>query len=130
MYLQGRLETWYSSYSLAKSSVSWEEFVVHVCARFKDEMASMVVEEFNKSPQLGGSDEYVDRFEGLRALLLMKTSLLLDEHFLDSFVGGLKLYLKFVVRVFHPKTLTEPIKHARCQEEIVQALKMQERPAN
>jgi len=44
MYLQGRAETWYSSYSLAKTNVSWEEFVVHVCARFKDEMAYRVVE--------------------------------------------------------------------------------------
>jgi len=32
--------------------------------------------------------EYVDKFKELRALLLMKNSLLPKEHFLDSFIYG------------------------------------------
>ena len=127
MYLHGRAEIWYGSYSLARRNISWEEFVVDVCARFKDEMGYKVVEEFNRLQQWGALDEYVDKFEELRALLLMKNSLLPDEHFLDSFVGGLKPHLKSFVRAFHPKTLTEAMEYARCQEETVQALKMQEK---
>jgi len=34
---------------------------------------------WHKLQRLGGSDEYVDGFEGLRALLLMKNFLLPDE---------------------------------------------------
>ena len=64
----------------------------------------------------------MDKFEELRALLLMKDSLLPGEHFLDSFVGGLK-----PVRAFLLKTLTEAMEYPRCQEETVQALKLQEK---
>lgn len=69
----------------------------------------------------------MDKFEELRALLLIENSLILDEHFLDSLFGGLTPYLKSFVRAFHPKTLSEAIEYASCQEETIQALKIQDR---
>ena len=127
MYMVGKAEVWFSSYTMTRRNVSWEDFVVDVCARFKDEMGSRVVEEFNKLQQWGSLDDYVDKFEELRALLLIKNSLLPDEHFLDSFVGRLKPYLKSFVRAFHPKAISRAIEYAKCQEETTHALKIQDR---
>ena len=80
-------------------------------------MGSKVVEEFNKRQQRDTLEEYVDKFEELRALLLIKNSLLPDEHFLDSFMGGLKPYLKSFVRVFHPKTSSKAVEYAKLGRE-------------
>jgi len=43
----GKAETWYNGYSLGRQHVIWEDFVVDVCARFRDELGSQVVQDFN-----------------------------------------------------------------------------------
>jgi len=52
--------------------VDWEDFVVNLCARFRDEIGGQVVEEFNKLQQQGTIDDYLENFEELKALVLMK----------------------------------------------------------
>lgn len=42
-----------------------------------------------------------------------------DSYFLDSFIGGLKPFVKPFVRAFKPTTISQDIEYARLQEEFV-----------
>ena len=101
----------------------WEEFIMDVCARFKDDLGGKVVEDFNKLQQTGTVDDYLAKFEELKSLLLLKTPTMPDTHLLDSFIGGLKPAIKPLVKAFKPLTLSQAIEQAQLQEEHVQALK-------
>jgi len=39
LYMIGQAEMWYNSYALGRQNVLWEDFMVDVCARFRDELA-------------------------------------------------------------------------------------------
>ena len=41
--------------------MDWENFVVDLCARFRDEIGGQLVEEFNKQYYLGTIDEYLEK---------------------------------------------------------------------
>ena len=61
-----------------------------VCSRFRDDLGSNVVEDFNNLQQVGTLDEYLTRFEELKALLLGRNPTMPDTYFLESFLRGLK----------------------------------------
>ena len=47
LHLKGSAEIWFGGYIMGRKGVIWEEFIVDVCARFRDDLGSKVVEEFN-----------------------------------------------------------------------------------
>ena len=94
LYMSGKAELWFNGYAMCRPQMVWEEFVVDVCARFGDELGSQVVEDFNKLTQLGSIDQYLERFEDLKSLMLLKNPTLPPDYFVDSFVGGLSPQLK------------------------------------
>ena len=128
LYLIGKAETWYSGYALGRQAILWEDFVVDVCARFGDELGSHVVEEFNKLKQTGPIEDYLEKFEELKSLMLIKNPSLPNDYFVDSFIGGLDDNIKHFAKAFNPKTLPEAVKYARLQEATIQALKIPEKP--
>ena len=67
---RGRAETWFASYIAVKKQVDWSDFIIDVCSRFKEELGSKVVEDFHKLHQWGSLDEYLEKFEGLKSLML------------------------------------------------------------
>ncbi|KAK9698242.1 hypothetical protein RND81_08G090700 [Saponaria officinalis] len=117
MYMVGRAESSFNSYIVVRQNVVWDEFIVDLCARFKEEIAGNVVEEFNKLYQTNSIDDYLDAFENLRGLMLQRNPLLPDQYFLDSFIGRLKPVVKPFVRAFKPQTLASTVEYARLQEE-------------
>lgn len=121
LYLIGKAESWYNSYIVVRRQVDWEDFVVDLCSRFKEDIGSNVVEEFNKLSQSGTIDEYLDTFENLKGLMPQRNPLLPEEYFLDSFMGGLKPNLKHFVRAFKPATLVDVVEYARLQNATIQA---------
>ena len=121
LYLIGKAESWYNSYIAVRRQVDWEDFVVDLCSRFKEDIGSNVVEEFNKLSQSGTIDEYLDAFENLKGLMLLRNPLLPEEYFLDSFVGGLRPNLKHFVRAFKLATLIDVVEYARLQNAPIQA---------
>ncbi|XP_074303808.1 uncharacterized protein LOC141638304 [Silene latifolia] len=123
MYMIGRAESWFNSYIVVRPHVDWDDFIVDLCARFKEEIAGNVVEEFNKLHQIGSIDDYLDAFENLKGLMLQRNPLLPEQYFLDSFVSGLKASLKPFVRAFKPRTLASVVEYARLQEETLSASK-------
>jgi len=94
LHFKGLAEIWFSSYILGRRHITWEEFIVDVCSRFRDDLGSKVVEDFNKLQQMGTLEEYLARFEELKALLLVRNPTMPEAHFLESFIGGLKPAIK------------------------------------
>ncbi|KAJ8446939.1 hypothetical protein Cgig2_026437 [Carnegiea gigantea] len=124
LHLRGSAEMWFGSYIMGRRGLTWDEFIVDICARFKDNLGSKVIEDFNKLCQVGTIDEYLAKFEELRALMLVRTPTMPEAYFLESFIGGLKPAVKPLVRAFNPQTLPSAIEHARYQEEHLLALKL------
>ena len=71
---------------------------------------------------MGGLDDYLEAFEELKALSLLKITLP-NDYFVDSLIGGLKPSIKSFVRAFHPKTLPKAVENAKSQEETLEAIK-------
>ena len=116
LHMGGKAEAWDNSYALGRQGILWEDFVVDICARFKDELGSHVMEEFNRLKQVGSIAEYLEKFEELKSLMLIKNPSLPSDYFVDSFIGGLDDNVKHFTRAFDPKTLPEAVKYARLQE--------------
>ena len=95
-----------------------------VYARFRDELGSQVVEEFNKLAQVGSIDEYLEKFKELKSLMQVKNPLLPIDYFVDCFVGGLSPQIKSFTRAFKPQTLNAAVDYARLQEATIQAMKV------
>ncbi|XP_048503129.1 uncharacterized protein LOC125498867 [Beta vulgaris subsp. vulgaris] len=125
LYLVGKAESWFNSYIAVRRSVEWEDLVVDLCARFKEEIGGNVVEEFNKLNQTGTIDDYLDAFENLKGLMLQRNPLLPEQYFLDSFIGGLKPNLKPFVKAFKPTSLNAAVEYARLQHESIQTTRFQ-----
>ncbi|VFQ81961.1 unnamed protein product [Cuscuta campestris] len=88
---------------------------------FKEELDNKVVEDFNKLVQDGSIDEYLEKFEELKSLMLQRTPILPEDYFVASFIGGLKSHLKPFVKALKPTCLDEAVQFARLQEDAVQA---------
>jgi len=125
LHLRGWAEIWFSSYILRRRKLTWEEFIYDISARFKDNLGSKVVEEFNKLTRMGPLDDYIAKFEELKALLLLRNPTMLESFFLESLIkGGLTTAVKPIVRSFKLATVSEAIEYARQQEASIQALKI------
>ncbi|XP_074327433.1 uncharacterized protein LOC141665350 [Apium graveolens] len=111
---------WVTSYFSARKSVSWDEFIVDVTGRFRDESGSNIVELFNKLHQIDDLEAYVDEFENLRSVMLQSNHVLPEVYILNSFIGGLKPTIKPFVKAFKPVSITDAIEYARLQEESLQ----------
>ena len=100
-----------------------------VCSRFKEELGSKVVEDFHKLQQWGSVEDYLEKFEGLKSLMLQRTPILPDDYFITSFIAGLKPHLKPFVKALNPLTLDDAIHFTRLQEEAAEAFRLNRPPA-
>lgn len=89
LYMNGKSKSWMHSYMRMRNNVDWDEFVMDLCARFKENLGSNAVEEFNKLLRKDSLQDYLDLFENLRGLMLQRNPLLPESYFLNSFIGGL-----------------------------------------
>jgi len=128
IHLTGRAETWFASYIAARKHVDWNDFVVDVCNRFREDLGSKVVEDFHNLHQIGTVEDYLEKFEDLKALLLLSMPMLPDDYFVSSFVGGLKPHLKSFVKALNPLTLDNAVRFARLHEEAGQGPRAYSRP--
>ncbi|KAK4706963.1 hypothetical protein R3W88_033473 [Solanum pinnatisectum] len=80
--------------------------------RFGETVVEDTVEEFNKLSQIGTVDEFLGKSEDLKAQLIIRNPALNEAHFLSSFIGALKVEIKFGVKMFKPLTLRATIEQA------------------
>lgn len=71
MSFEGRARKWYQNSEIGDNDLTWGQFMGIVSARLEDIKEAKVIAEFNKLKQTWTYDEYVDRFEELKACLLM-----------------------------------------------------------
>ncbi|KAJ8446373.1 hypothetical protein Cgig2_019266 [Carnegiea gigantea] len=108
---------------IAEMSNVQQELLEKIMDLMKDKNVE-VVEDFRKLHQWGSMDEYLEKFEGLKSLMLQKTPVLPDDYFIASFVAGLKPHLKPFVKALNPLSLDDAVQFARLQEEATEALKV------
>ena len=80
-----------------KPRLTWEEFREILCKRFNDNGYRGVVEKFNVLQQKGSVEEYRERFEELKPLMMIKNKNLHESYFISSFISGLKEEIKPMV---------------------------------
>ncbi|XP_057803459.1 uncharacterized protein LOC131018771 [Salvia miltiorrhiza] len=91
-------------------SITWEQFMDVVAARFEDLNEGMIVMEFKNLKQVGTYEEYVEKFEELRACLLLSNRMTYSEEYSSaSFISGILEELQGLMLLFKPKTLIEAI---------------------
>lgn len=88
-----------------------------------------MVAEFNKLKQTGSYEDYVDKFEELKACLLLFTGDEFSEsYFVASFISGLSDELQSFVSMFERTTLQHAIKLGKKQEHTFVALTKKLKP--
>ena len=75
------------------------------------------VEEFNKMRQQGLVEEYLRRFEELRAVIGIAHPGLSEAYFVSSFISGLKDDLRSVVKMLAPTIVKQAAEKARLQKQ-------------
>ncbi|KAL4318355.1 hypothetical protein GQ457_18G008640 [Hibiscus cannabinus] len=109
MYLTGKAEVWYDGYIMQKHHLSWHEFAADLCHRFCDKNQFDIIEEFNKLFQQTTVEDYQEKFEELKPLMLQQNCHLPESYFVSSFISGLREEIRHKVKVHEPVTLADPI---------------------
>lgn len=91
-------------------------FQADVINRFENPDNRDVQDLFNKLSQTGTVNDYEDKFEELRALVVTKHRSLTEDYFVSSFLSGLQDHIKSAVRMFRPQTLVDAIFLAKQEE--------------
>lgn len=115
-------KTWYNSYTLSNGVVTWVEFREELCKRFGMVLMEDIVEELNKLVQTCIINEFLAKFEDLKAQMILKNLALDEFHFLSNFIGALKEEIKYAVKMFKPTTLSHAIEQARMQENAIKVV--------
>ncbi|KAF5190358.1 hypothetical protein FRX31_020067 [Thalictrum thalictroides] len=113
LHLEGRAETWFHSTYDEYDKIQWLDFIEAIRSRFSTEAQEIIIGDFNKLEQISTVADYQNRFEELKALVLLKNKHLKEEYFVDSFISGLKDEIKHQVQMFHPKEMHVAISVAR-----------------
>ncbi|KAL4369229.1 hypothetical protein GQ457_05G012890 [Hibiscus cannabinus] len=116
MYLTGKAEIWYDGYIMQKHHLTWHEFTADLCHRFCDKNQWDVIEEFNKLCQSSTVEEYQEKFEELKPLMLQQNSHLPETYFVSSFISGLKEEIRHKVKIHEPTTLADAYRKAQLYE--------------
>lgn len=71
--------------------------------------------------QQGTVDEYLQKFEDLRALLTMKNPRVAEDFILECSIGGLKEVIRETIKMYEPINLSQAISPAKKQEKVINA---------
>ncbi|KAH6769439.1 hypothetical protein C2S51_014775 [Perilla frutescens var. frutescens] len=106
----GRASQWFQNLALKDIDISWEQFLDVVSARFEEISDAKIIAEFNKLKHVGSYTKYVDKFEELRACMLMlNKGQFSEEYFIASFISGLGEEIQPLIHMFKPATLKHTI---------------------
>nr|XP_016449252.1 PREDICTED: uncharacterized protein LOC107774272 [Nicotiana tabacum] len=129
LHLTGKAEAWFFSYHVSKGVIKWHEFTEEICKRFEGASNSKfnLIGEFKKVEQKGTVDEYLERFEDLKAWVLIRNPTIPEDFFLEFFVEGLKEEIRHTIKMLNPFTLSQAVDKARYQERLIQVQNRKER---
>lgn len=114
MHFDGKALNWFHSLGPRQWESSWVQFLEIISARFVDLREYKIITEFNKLKQTGGYADYVEKFEELRACMLLRNqNKYSEEYFVASFMSGLSEDLQAFINMFEPSTLQQTIELGR-----------------
>ncbi|XP_019252808.1 PREDICTED: uncharacterized protein LOC109231614 [Nicotiana attenuata] len=121
IHLNGKAEPWYFSYHISKGVVRWSEFTTEICSRFEgaSNRKLNLIGEFKKIEQTGTVDEYLEKFEELKAWVLIRNPTIPEEFFLEFFIEGLKEEIRHTVKMLDPYSFNKAVKKARHKENLL-----------
>ncbi|KAK6115436.1 hypothetical protein DH2020_007705 [Rehmannia glutinosa] len=100
-----------------------KEFIEIISARFEELKEAKIIAEFNKLKHTGSYHDYVEKFEELKAcMLLLNNGDFSEEYFIARFISGLSEELQAFVTMFEPVTLQQTIELGRKQLLTLEAL--------
>ncbi|KAH6780602.1 hypothetical protein C2S52_011839 [Perilla frutescens var. hirtella] len=110
MHFDGKASQWFQNLALKESDLSWEQFLDVVSARFEEIRDAKVITEFNKLKHTGLYTDYFNRFEELKAcMLLLNKGQFTEDYFIASFISGLGEDIQPLIHMFKPATLNHAI---------------------
>ncbi|KAK6137448.1 hypothetical protein DH2020_028805 [Rehmannia glutinosa] len=129
MHFEGKAAQWYQSFCMKQVEWTWQQFVEVISARFEELKEVKIIAEFNKLKHTGSYNDYVDKFEELKAcMLLMNNGDYSEEYFVASFISGLSEELQSFVNMFEPTTLQQTIDLGRKQIQTLEAITRKMKP--
>ncbi|KAK6119541.1 hypothetical protein DH2020_046708 [Rehmannia glutinosa] len=116
MHFEGKAAQWFQNFSSKHVELSWNQFIEVVSARFEELKEARIIAEFNKLKHSGSYAEYVERFEELRACMLVLNNRDYSEaYFIASFISGLSEELQAFMNMFEPSSLQQTVELGRKQ---------------
>jgi hypothetical protein len=112
-HMEGKALIWFQELRSTNNLNSWIEFTKAIRVRFGKGSYDDLMENLSKLHQSGMLEEYKSQFE----VLANRVHDLPEHHKLRCFLGGLKPEIRFLVRMFNPKTLVEAYSLAKIQKE-------------
>lgn len=123
MHLEGKANQWYQYLSISQTDLNWAQFIELVSARFEELKETKIVAEFNKLKMMGSYADYVEKFEELRAcLLLIYRGEFSEDYFIASFISGLGEELQSFIRMFNPSSLQQAMELGKNQIHTLEAI--------
>ncbi|XP_019246493.1 PREDICTED: uncharacterized protein LOC109226149 [Nicotiana attenuata] len=124
LHLNGRAESCYFSYQLSRGVVIWADFVEEICKRFNnsDNSNLNLLGKFKRIEQIGTVNEYLEKFEDLKAWVLIKHPTIPEEFFLGFFIESLKEETRHTVKMLDPYSLSQAVEKARHKEELLDSM--------
>ncbi|XP_019179173.1 PREDICTED: uncharacterized protein LOC109174389 [Ipomoea nil] len=111
--LSGKVGLWYEGYvNGLREGFQWPHFEEVVCRRFRDSIV-FVMEDFVVLKQTGGLDDFNDKYEEFKSLLLQSHPYLTDSYFLENYIARLKQNLRCFVRTAMPVNLGDAMWFAK-----------------
>ncbi|XP_027060758.1 uncharacterized protein [Coffea arabica] len=130
MHLEDKADIWFQGFKMGLSKLSWPEFEEGLIKRFGEVGQDDAVEEFSKLQQTSTVLAYQEKFEELKARVLIKTPGLTEPFFISCFLSGLSEELKISVKMHKPRTLSDAFETARMQEKAFEAFTKKQKMAS
>lgn len=67
-------------------------------------------------------DEFLGKFEDIKAQMILRNTALNESYFLSSFMGALREEIKYAVKIFKPSTLRHAIEQDCMQEKAIEVV--------
>ncbi len=122
LHFSGRAHRWKEGYLLDKPNISWEELTEATCRRFDGATMKKLMREFNKLVHNSSVEKYQKKFEELRIRMIHLNPTLSEEHFIQSYISGLKEKLVPFIDLSNPHTLEEVYEQAKLHEQALAML--------
>ncbi|XP_026430271.1 uncharacterized protein LOC113326818 isoform X1 [Papaver somniferum] len=116
IHLVGKAESWFHDFQNGKDFIAWSDFYSSICECFEDLANENFVGCFNKLPQINSVEEYYEKIEPLKALMLQHNPFYTEDYFVMSFLSGLKVIIRLDVEMHKPTTLSQAYYLSRLRE--------------